>query len=654
MDVLRQRHLNCREYVCRIRASRTTALRIGFMNTKQTRLFAPLAFLFALLASFPAQGAIERVEPPSWWTGFKNTELQLLVYGAGISDFEPTVAHEGIRLLRVERVQSPNYLFIYLDIAPETSAGSFEISFSNGKERLAHEYRLHEKNPDPDHARGFGRSDAIYLITPDRFANGDASNDNIKGLAEQADRGNKDGRHGGDIRGILNSLDYIADMGFTAIWLNPLLENDMPAYSYHGYSTTDFYRVDARFGSNEEYRELVQTGRAKGIGTIMDMIINHSGSEHWWMDDLPSEDWINHVDEPRFTNHLRMTNQDPNASAYDSDRMSDGWFVDTMPDLNQRNPLMGDYLVQNAIWWIEYLGLAGIRMDTWPYPDKDYMAEWTRRVMLEYPQFNIVGEEWSSNPAVVAYWQRGQSNLDGYHCELPSLMDFPLQEALWLALTTPDGELMFDNSPGGLPRLYRALANDFQYPDPDNLVIFPDNHDMPRIYSLLGEDDALYRMAMAFYATMRGIPQIYYGTEVLMSNTGDPSHGNIRSDFPGGWSGDPIDAFSGDGLSEQAQAAQSYVRQMLQWRKGKAAIHDGETTHFYPENAVYVYFRHNDNDAVMVVINKNEEPVSLPLDRYRERTEGFEQAREVISGQVQALGSELQIPARDVQVFELQ
>ena len=611
-------------------------------------------FLFLPLQVFAASAAIERVEPPFWWTGFKQTGLQLLVYGSDISRYTPAVDHEGVTIERVESVESPNYLFLYLDIAPDAEAGEFDITFSGRGRDLNYSYTLLEKNPDPAHTEGFDGSDAIYLITPDRFANGKASNDAVEGLEEQPDRANKGGRHGGDIKGIENALGYIKDMGFTAIWLNPVLENDMPDYSYHGYAATDFYQVDARYGSNEEYRDMVQKARSMGVGTIMDMIVNHSGEMHWWMDDLPTSDWINQVEDPQVTIHQRYVNQDPNASEYDTRAHADGWFVVRgMPDLNQRNPLMADYLTQNALWWIEYLGLAGIRMDTWPYPDKNYMAEWTGRIMSEYPNFNIVGEEWSSDPQIVSYWQRGQKNLDGYACELPSLMDFPLQEAVWLGLTTDEDERMPDNSPAGLMRMYRMLSMDFLYPDPAGLVTFPDNHDMDRIYTQLGEDDNLWRMAMAYFATMRGIPQYYYGTEILMDSTEDGSHGYIRSDFPGGWKGDEANAFTGEGLSVDQKKAQDYLRTLLNWRKDKTVIHSGKTMHFVPENGTYVYFRYDEEDSVMVVLNKNTETVQLGLERFSERLDGYSRAQDAVTGQTHALEGELALPPRSVLVLDL-
>jgi glycosidase len=427
----------------------------------------------------------------------------------------------------------------------------------------------------------------------------------------------------------------------------------MPEVSYHGYSTTDFYRVDPRYGSNESYRELVADARGKGMGVIMDMIVNHIGSGHWWMDDLPAEDWLNFQDEPVFTSHEHITEQDPYASEYDRRLYSDGWFVDTMPDLNQRNPLLADYLTQNALWWIEYLGLAGIRMDTYPYPDKHYMAEWTRRVMLEYPHFNVVGEEWTDNPAAVAYWQRGQQNRDGYVSHLPSLMDFPLQNALLVGLGSEEGSKLADGRPAGLLYLFRVLANDFVYPDPGALVVFPDNHDLARIYSALGEDPALFRMALAYVLTMRGAPQIYYGTEVLMTSPVPKVDGLLRSDFPGGWPGDAANAVTGEGLTPAQREAQDFLGKLVRWRRDRAVIHHGDLTHFRPENGTYTWFRHDDDDAVMVVLNKNQEAVDLELARFAERLQGFSAAQDVITGETLPLSASLPLPARSVRILDL-
>ena len=617
------------------------------------RILIILLCLFIPPAAFAGKTTIDRVEPPSWWAGFREAGLQLLIYGENISSFDPSIDHPGVSIERVERVRSPNYLFLYLQIGDEAGPGKFDITFSDGNDVITHFYPLVEKNADPAFTRGFTSADSIYLITPDRFANGDTDNDTIDDMGDEVNRSNPGGRHGGDIQGIIDHLDYISDMGFTAIWLNPLLENRMPSYSYHGYSTTDFYRIDPRFGSNEQYRDLVARARSKGLGVIMDMIVNHIGSGHWWMSDLPTDDWLNFQGAPVMTSHEHITEQDPYASAHDARLYSDGWFVESMPDLNQRNPLLADYLTQNALWWIEYLGLAGIRMDTYPYPDKHYMTEWTRRVMLEYPHFNVVGEEWTGNQPAVAYWQRGKVNRDGYVSHLPSLMDFPLQEALRSALASEEGGKMSDGSPAGLLRLYHALANDFVYADPDALVVFPDNHDMNRIFTQVDEDDSLFRMALAYVLTIRGTPQIYYGTEILMANRGTEAHGVIRGDFPGGWPGDSSNAFGGQGLGETERAAQQFVRTLLNWRRDKAVIHSGKLTHFRPQDGVYVYFRYDDTDTVMVVFNKNRNPVSLQLARFQERLQGYQKALNVVSGNTLPLGDALDLPPRSVLVLDL-
>ena len=435
-----------------------------------------LALAFLAVSAAPVTGAeqaatgayrVDRLEPPHWWLGFKERRLQLLAHGPGLADLEPAIDWPGVTIEKTSRVQSPNYLFIDLLLAEGTRPGSFEIAFTRGGEiKTRHAFSLARKNPAPEHARGFDGADAIYLITPDRFANGDPDNDNLPDGQDRVNRRSLLGRHGGDLQGILDHLDYIQGLGFTAIWLNPVLENRMPEASYHGYATTDFYRVDPRFGSNEKYRELAQVAKRRGVGLIMDMIVNHSGLHHWWLRDPPTPDWFNEWPDARTqTSHVHTANIDMHASAHDRKAFADGWFVGAMPDLNQRNPLLARYLIQNTLWWIEFLGLAGIRMDTYPYPDKHFMAEWTRRVMEEYPNFNIVGEEWHTNPVFVAYWQAGRVNPDGYVSHLPSLMDFPIQKALVDALVSDD--------PESFRGLYEMLANDVVYPHPERLVVFP-------------------------------------------------------------------------------------------------------------------------------------------------------------------------------------
>ena len=591
---------------------------------------------------------IERVEPPFWWQGFKNSELQLLVHGENVGDLAPSIDYPGIDVARVERGDSQNYLFVYLDINASAEPGTFEIVFSAEDRSVAHPYELRERTANSSHVGSVDGSDVIYLITPDRFANGDPANDSLEDYADKLDRDDDYGRHGGDLAGIGQRLDYIRDMGFTAVWLNPVLENAMPESSYHGYAITDLYRVDPRFGSNEEYRALAERMRSMDMGLVMDMVANHIGSGHWWMEDLPADDWLNVPEKRTKTSHARTTNQDPYASEFDKRSHADGWFSESMPDLNQRNPLLADYLVQNTIWWIEYLGLSGIRMDTHPYPDKHYMAEWSRRVSEEFPNLMLTGEEWSGNPAIVAYWQRGKTNHDGYTSYMPSMLDFPLQIALKKSLTE---EVPWWDSPW--TSAYEMLGNDFLYPDPDKLVIFPDNHDMSRIYTQLDEDYALYRMAIVYYLTMRGIPSLYYGTEVLMSHPGTDSHGAIREEFPGGWPDSDRNAFSGEDLSDDQRDAQQFVQQLLTWRKSKPVIHTGKLMQFTPIKNVYAYFRYDDDDTVMVIFNLGEDAASVDTARFAERLGDAKSAVDVISGKAIELDESMELAPRSVMLLEI-
>jgi glycosidase len=548
----------------------------------------------------------------------------------------------------VIKVESPNYLFVDLVIGDVAKPGKVQIDFSkDGQLAESHDWELWQREPGSAQREGFNNSDVLYLITPDRFANGAPDNDDVSGMKEKANRSFIGGRHGGDIEGIRQHLDYIGGLGFTAIWLNPVLENNMPQYSYHGYSTTDFYKVDPRFGSNESYRQLAHEAKTKGIKLIMDMIVNHCGLEHWWMKDLPTSDWINTWATYTQTNHRKTLLQDPHASKIDKKIFTDGWFVPTMPDLNQRNELLANYLTQNAIWWIEYLGLNGIRMDTYPYPDMYYMSEWTHRVMEEYPHFNVVGEEWFEDPAIVAYWQRDKINPNGYTSDLPGVMDFPIQTAMVKALNQPE------EWKAGWITLYEMLGRDFLYADPDNLVIFPDNHDMSRFFTQVNEDFDLFKLGLTFILTTRGIPQIYYGTEILKKNPGTTDHGIIRSDFPGGWAGDAVNAFTGEGLTPQQKEATAFLKKLLHWRKNTPAIQTGKLTHFEPKDGVYVYFRYNEQEKVMVILNKNKSAYSLQLNRFAEMLDGVKTGSDVLSDQTFDMSKAIDLPVKSPLVLEL-
>ncbi len=612
-----------------------------------------IVFLVLFLGSLSFQAQIERVEPPSWWVDMNHDQLELLIYGKDIAQFTASVDNKNIQIIEVKKTENSNYLFLNLNLSKATS-GKFNINFSKkGKPtKYSVPYELKERTQDSKLREGFDSSDVIYLITPDRFANADVSNDTVKTMNEKTiDRKDGYGRHGGDIKGITDHLDYIDEMGFTAIWPSPLLTNDMKESSYHGYAMTDFYQVDPRFGTLEDYKDLAKSAKNKGLKLIMDQVANHIGIEHWWMKDLPANDWVNYQDEYLkenivITNHRRTTNQDSYASVKDENLLSEGWFVSTMPDLNQRNPLLANYLIQNSIWWIETLDLSGIRQDTYPYPNKQFMADWAGAIMTEYPNFSIVGEEWSTNPLLVGYWQQGAKNKDGYESNLTSTMDFPMQKSIVDALNEAES---WDK---GFVKMYEGLANDFSYANPEKIMIFPDNHDMDRIFTQLKEDVVNTKMALGYILVLPRIPQLYYGTEVLIENSAKPGdHGLIRTDFPGGWKDDQVNGFTGEGLTSDQAEMQSFLKKVLNYRKNSEAIHSGKTIHFAPENGVYVLFRIKNDEIVTLILNKNEKPISLNLSRFEEVGLTGKPVKNIITGETFIFENNLQINSKGVLLF---
>ncbi|GAA4301481.1 cyclomaltodextrinase N-terminal domain-containing protein [Aestuariibaculum suncheonense] len=596
---------------------------------------------------------VERIEPLNWWVGFKNQDLQLLVKSPGISLAHPEINYSGVKIEAVHKGESRNYLFIDLQIDEQTKPGKFNIDFKfeNGEEK--HQtYELKSRVKPSEDYMGFNSSDAIYLITPDRFSNGDSSNDINKNLLEQTiDRSNDYARHGGDIKGITNHLDYIEDLGFTVIWPCPLPTNDMPESSYHGYAMTNFYEIDPRFGTFEDYLELSEEASEKGIKLIMDQVANHCGAEHWWMKDLPFSNWVNqqktfeNKEHLTNSNHRRTSNQDPYASVKDKQEMSDGWFVPSMPDLNQKNPFMAKYIIQNSIWWIETAGLGGIRQDTYPYSDKDFMSRWAGAIMSEYPNFSIVGEEWSVNPLIIGYWQEGANNRDGYDSNLKSPMDFAMQGQIVNGLNEEEG---WDT---GLIKIYEGLANDFYYASPKDILIFADNHDMSRISTQVHDNAEKVKMALGYMFLMPRIPQFYYGTEILMNDTEKPGdHGLIRTDFPGGWQGDTINAFTGEGLTTAQIDMQQFVKKMVNYRKHSKAIHEGKTIHFAPEKGVYVLFRVLEDEVVAIILNKSNE-TSLSTSRFYELGLRGKNIKNIISEEVSVWGDLVAINSNGVTLF---
>lgn len=578
--------------------------------------------ILLLICSISYSQQIERIEPPFWWEGFKNTSLQLLVYGENISNLDFNIKSNIVELVSVEKAENPNYIFLNLEVNDKGRSGDFDIDYGGNSIK----YNIHKKELDSDMHKGFNTSDVLCLITPDRFINGDYSNDNHPDMLEKASRGPW-GRHGGDLKGINDNLNYLIDLGYTAIWLNPILENNMVKSSYHGYSTTDYYKVDPRFGTNEEFKNLTKKADRMGVKMVMDIIPNHSGSEHWFVKDPPFSNWLNFNNSYSQTTHRRETVQDIHASEYDKKNFVDGWFVETMPDLNQNNKFMSKYLIQNAIWWIEYSGIKGYRVDTYPYSDKDFMSDWTYEIMNEYPYFNIVGEEWSDTPIVTSYWQAGKVNHDGYVSYLPSLMDFPLQINFTEAL---NDEITWGN---GFVKPYRTLASDFLYGDPYNLVVFPDNHDMTRFLTQVNNDLNLFKMGLVFYTTVRGIPQFYYGTEVLMNSNDNPrSHDVIRSEFPGGWNDHEVSALTGKGLTNDQIEFQNFFKKLLNWRKNNKVVHQGKFIHFTPkeQEEIYSYFRILGNKMVWTIFNRKDEAQSINLDKYQEVLKGESKGYDVI------------------------
>ena len=611
---------------------------------KYLKMKNKILLIILLVSSISYSQQIERIEPPFWWEGFKNTSLQLLIYGENISNLDFKIKSDIVELVSVEKAENPNYIFLNLEVNDKGISGDFDIDYGENSIK----YNINKKELDSENHFGFSSSDVLCLITPDRFINGDYTNDNHPDMLEKATRGPW-GRHGGDLKGINDNLNYLIDLGYTAIWLNPILENNMIKSSYHGYSTTDYYKVDPRFGSNEEFKNLTKKADKMGVKMVMDIIPNHSGSEHWFVKDPPFSNWLNFNNSYSQTTHRRQTVQDIHASEYDKKHFSDGWFVETMPDLNQKNKFMSTYLIQNAIWWIEYSGIKGYRVDTYPYADKNFMSDWTYEIMNEYPNFNIVGEEWSDTPIITSYWQAGKTNHDGYISYLPSLMDFPLQISFSEAL---NDEITWGK---GFVKPYRTIAYDFLYGDPYNLVVFPDNHDMTRFLTQVDNDLNLFKMGLVFYTTVRGIPQFYYGTEVLMNSNDNPrSHDVIRSEFPGGWKDHKVSALTGMGLTSDQIEFQNFFKRLLNWRKNNKVIHEGNFIHFTPKEQVeiYSYFRILGDKMVWTIFNRKEETQTIKLDKYQEVLKGKSKGYDVVNDKTIDL-SNLKISPKSALIIEI-
>lgn len=591
---------------------------------------------------------IKHLEPSNWWTGMHNPNLQLLVHANNISNTSVSINYNGVTVRSVEKVENPNYLFINLTLADNVKPGAFDIVFSNGKKIVAkYNYQLKARAEGSAQRQGFSSEDAMYLIMPDRFANGKTDNDNMPGMIEQMDRKAPYGRHGGDLNGIEQHLDYISNLGMTAIWLNPVQENNMESSSYHGYAITNYYEVDARLGTLDEYKQLVDESHKHGIKMIMDMVFNHCGTNHWWMKDLPMTNWINQWPNDTRSNFRLSTVSDPHVSKHDLDITTKGWFDSSMADMNMANPYVATYMIQNSIWWIETVGLDGIRQDTYPYPDKNGMAQWQTRLAEEYPNFNTVGEVWITESSKLCYWQKDFPSKEGFNSQLPSLMDFPMHTAIRNAFTE---EPNWDH---GMMRLYNALADDYLYPNTNNLVVFGENHDAGRLLFFLNNDAKNLKLALAFIATVRGIPQLYYGTEILMTGNGEAGHANIREDFPGGWDNDNVNAFAKNGRTAEQNDIVDYMQKLFNYRKNSPAIKHGDLTHFIPQNEVYVYFRTLNEKTVMVVLNNNKEQQELPCQNFAEILSNYNSGHDIISNKDITSLNNITVDGKTAMIIEL-
>lgn len=611
-----------------------------------------VAFCFAQEASCASKTRInvDKIEPPFWWAGMQNPSLQLMVYGKDIRNADVSVKYAGVTVDSVVRLDSPNYLFVYLNVDKTAKPGSFSLIF-NSKGSIAEvPYTLKQRDRSPEAYRGFDSSDVLYLIMPDRFSKGSDAFE--KGSTQlryptTADRNRPNARHGGDIAGMKQHLGYIDSLGVTAIWVNPVLENDIRGGSYHGYATTDYYKIDPRFGGNDEWNDFVDAAHGKGLKVVMDMIFNHSGVAHPWIEDRPSADWLNFPDEYVQTNHRLSTVYDPYASDYDKKRTVDGWFVPGMPDLNQRNPHLKKYLIQNSIWWIEESKIDGIRMDTHPYADMQAMADWIIDVEHEYPYFNIVGECWYGNEASSAFWQKDSYINKETNPQLPTVMDFVL------CLNARDAFNEDTQGREGLNKIYDHLSLDFIFPDTSKILTFLDNHDTDRFLETLPDSLDKWKQAQALLLTTRGIPQIYYGTEILMNGTrANGGDGMIRLDMPGGFPGDTVSVFTAEGRTILQNEAFDFLSKLLNYRRGNKAISEGSLKHFIPEDGIYTYERRHGDRQVVVMMNGRDVPVTKSMQQTAEVLPLGARYRDVLTERIVTIEPELEFAPRELLILE--
>jgi glycosidase len=603
--------------------------------------------LLLLLFTITTFAQVDKVEPPFWWSDMNRSDVQIMFYGKNIAQNEVSVSN-GIIIKEIQKTENPNYVFVTID-TKNVSPQNIVFTFKNGKKSFTKNYELKQRKENSRFRESYNSSDVMYLLMPDRFANGNPNNDSHPSVTEKYNRDLPGGRHGGDIEGIIKNINYIHELGATAIWSTPLCEDNDERYSYHTYGQSDVYKIDPRYGTNEDYLRMSQELHKKGMKNIMDYVTNHWGWKHWMINDLPTRDWIHQF--PEFTNsNYRMTTQfDVNASKRDAEHCMDGWFVKSMPDLNQSNPLVLNYLTQNAIWWIEYADLDGFRVDTYSYNDKEGISKWTKAITDEYPHFNIVGEVWMNDQAQMAYWQKDSKigAIQNFNSYLPSVMDFTLHEAI--SSTFNEDQATWDK---GIIKVYQNFTNDFLYPNIDNILTFIENHDTQR-FNHLYPDFKKYQLAMTLLATVRGIPQIYYGSEIGMAGNKDKGDADIRQDFPGGWNGDKNNAFTASGRTDVQKQYFDFTSKLLNWRKNKSVIHSGKTTHYIPENNVYVYFRYDEKETVMVIINNNPEKQTIKTNRFLENIKNYTSGKDILGNASFDLKNDISIEGKSALVLEL-
>ena len=637
------------------------------------RLVLSLSLLLSIM-TMKAAVKIDRIEPTDWFVGMKNTSLQLMVYGEGIKTADVTTDYPGVKVDSLVRLDSPNHLLVYLNL-DGAQPGTMTLNFKNNGSTKKVKYLLKAREMSGDKRMGFNNADVLYMLMPDRFADGSQKNNAVKTkYSYKIDRSQPSLRHGGDLEGIRQHLDYFKELGVTALWFTPVLENDSPDNgvnsSYHGYATTDYYKVDPRFGTNEEYRKLIDEAHQKGLKVVMDMIFNHCGYEHPWIKDMPSKDWLNtpewlsagektgrdvttgYVDGSGKVNDLYLQTSykltpvvDPYVSDIDLHETVDGWFVPSMPDLNQKNPHVIKYLIQNSEWWIETVGIDGIRMDTYPYADADAMALWMKTLDEEYPNFNVVGETWVTEPAYTAAWQK-DSKIAKKNSYLKTVMDFSFYDKINMAKKENT-----DDWWNGYNRIYNSLVYDYLYPNPSSVMAFIENHDTDRFLGN-GKDTTALKQALALLLTVNRIPQLYYGTEILMNGTKEVTDGNVRKDFPGGFKGDERNAFAAEGRTKAENAMFTWLSNLLHWRQGNDVIIKGSQKQFIPYKGVYVIARQYNGKTVMTVINGTRKDAALSVKRYAEVIGQTKQARDVLTGSSVALDKDLKLTPRQVLVLE--